>query len=121
MVKDRYGFIYKSYDDDCFYFELVEMLKKMLLCSVVILVEPGKLAQLAFAFVVTMFFMAAQMQLMPYLEDSDDSYATSTALSTILTLFAGIVIKARAGSELEETWVESLIINGILFICNVGV
>jgi len=120
-VLDRYGFIYKSYGHEAYYWEMVEMFKKFMLCSLTILIEPGKLAQLAFAFLVTMCFMAGHMQVLPFKDSEDDNFQSYSTLSTLLTLFAGILIKARSGDEqAEESAYEKALLSFILMLCNVG-
>ena len=37
----RYGFLFQSYEERCWWWELVELGRKLLLCSIVIFIEPG--------------------------------------------------------------------------------
>ena len=58
---DRYGFIYASYQPHAWYWEVVELVRKFMLVSLVIFVEPGTATQLAFAFMIAFAFLVAHV------------------------------------------------------------
>lgn len=92
-VQMRLGFLYNSYEPPAFWWECAELLKKFLLCSLIIFIDPGTLAQIAVAFVISIAFFVAEIFLSPYLEDNNDLYSFLSSLSTLLTLFCGLVLK----------------------------
>lgn len=109
-VVARYGFLYEMYRSPASggyvseYWETFEMLKKALLCSAVILVEPGKLGQLAFAFVVNMVFLVLHVKELPFKKEEDNEYQSYGLLSIALTIFAGILLKAKMGDQSADGW-----------------
>ena len=50
----------------CFYYELLELLRKLLLTSIVIFIDPGTTAQLGWAFFIEIIFLVAHVMLQPY-------------------------------------------------------
>ena len=90
----------------------------MLLCSVVILVDSGSLAQLAFAFVICTIFLVAHVLIRPFKTDADNSYQSTSLVSTLLTIFAGIMIKADMAEHTKGTY-DDFIITFVLMFCNV--
>jgi len=124
-TEDRLGFIYISYVPVAFYWELVELLKKFILSSVVIFIKPGTLAQVAFAYIVTLLFFLAQISVIPFGEMDDNFYNFISLLSTILTLFCGLVIMGvdatkLAGEQTDDPY-ENAAISVLLVGCNAGV
>jgi len=124
-TQDRLGFIYISYVPMAFYWELVELLKKFILCSVVIFIKPNTLAQVAFAFIVTLLFFLAQISVIPFDVVDDNFYNFISLLSTILTLFCGLVIMGvdatkLAGEQTDDPY-ENAAISMLLVGCNAGV
>ena len=62
----RVGMLLASYTPECWYFESVEMLRKFLLTSVVLVVAPNTRVQLWFGLVVSVGFMLLTATLRPY-------------------------------------------------------
>jgi hypothetical protein len=124
-TQDRLGFIYISYVPAAFYWELVELLKKFILCSVVIFIKPDTLAQVAFAFIVTLMFFLAQISVIPFDVVDDNFYNFISLLSTILTLFCGLVIMGvdatKLAGEATDDPYENYAISLLLVGCNGGV
>lgn len=95
FVESCFGFLYLSYDEWVPHWELVELLKKFVLCSVIIFVREGTTAQVAFAFLVTLCFFVAHILVLPFLKDEHDTYNTISLVSTLITLFCALVLKAQ--------------------------
>jgi len=96
---DRYGFIYASYQPHAWYWEVVELVRKFMLVSLVIFVEPGTATQLAFAFMIAFAFLVAHVYSKAYPEPSDDTYQLVSMISVVLTLYMGILLKLDMSGE----------------------
>jgi hypothetical protein len=96
------------------------MLKKFILTSLVILIQPGTLAQLAFAFIVSLVFLACSSQINPFVKGGDNDYMFYSTLSTVITLFSGILLKANIQEDSTGGY-EQALVTFILVACNLSV
>ena len=99
-VIGKYGFVYGSYVESAYYFELTELIRKLLLTGVVIFVAPGSLAQMAFAFIVTLFFLVFNIAVNAFVDKAEGGLMFNALLSTLMTIFCGILLKAQK-SQIE--------------------
>merc|ERR1712028_2376 len=52
-VQERFGMLYAGYEYRCWYYESLELLRKLVLSSVVIFVAPGTVSQIAIGLLVS--------------------------------------------------------------------
>jgi F0F1-type ATP synthase membrane subunit b/b' len=95
----RYGFFYMRYEEMYWYWEVTEMLRKFILCGVVIFIAQGSMLQLCFSIVTGAFFMAIHFKFQPFEDDLDDNLQTSALVANFLTLVTTILIR-------EQIWIQ---------------
>jgi hypothetical protein len=125
--RKRFGFIYGRYEPEYYWWELVEMTRKLLLTGGILFLAPGSVAQLACALVIAAYFMAAHIKCQPYADDDDDNlqvplYAlismisssllstpsdddnlqSCSLISTVLVLVLGIMIKSVSMQDADK-------------------
>ena len=67
-----YGSLYQSYRREYWYFEGVEMLKKMILAGGLVLVAPGTAAQVLIGLLIATAFLFLVLDWHPYDESTDN-------------------------------------------------
>ena len=115
-VVSKYGFVYSSYSEHAYWWELTELVRKLLLTGVVIFVAPGSLSQLAFAFLVNLFFFVLHINVDAFVERAESKLMFYSLLSTLITVFSGIILKGNHG-RVVNFW-ESAMITGVLMTSN---
>lgn len=106
----RYGFIFEQYNPDAFYWELLELLRKLMLTSLIMFVDPGSTAQLAWALAISTSFLVALIMVNPFKDESDGAFAFFAMLSIIIATSSGLVLRAQnAGDETTTTYSNVLI------------
>jgi hypothetical protein len=100
------AFISDGYRTDagriCLGWEVVEMIRKLLLTSAVIFCNKGSCMQISVAMLVSMFFLAFHMFHMPYETPMDNWLQVVALVSLLLMYFMGLIIKAQPA--LEQTY-----------------
>lgn len=133
--------IRQAYEKESYLWEVAELTKKapallpderchccllglqFCLCSLIIFINPGTLAQIAVAFIICFGFFVTEVQLKPYVEDLYDTFSFMSTISTLITLFSGLVLKGMQsmGDEEEGADVYSdTAIPVLLAVCNYG-
>ena len=89
----QYGSLFEGYEDDVWYWEIVEMLRKALLTGGLVLLLPGTSAQVLSGLLVCQFYMLFLTLKTPYKEPTDDWLQICASLQLLLTLLGGLVLK----------------------------
>eukprot|EP00946_MAST-07B_sp_MAST-7B-sp1_P000182 g182.t1 len=108
--RNTYAQLFASYDVKHFYFEGVEMMKKMILAGGLVLLSPGSSVQILVGIVVALAFFSAVLHLEPYEDSTDNKLQAFATLQILLTLLAGLVIQTDVNGEYEETTMSLLLI-----------
>ena len=93
------GFLTEEYNSAWFFWELVEVLKKLLLVGAMSVVLPGEINQLVIAFIVVLFFLVALMLARPYKRAEDDVIALTSGFSLVLFFFFSLILKFQTLTE----------------------
>jgi hypothetical protein len=93
-------FIYRMYTPDCWFWELIEMIRKFILTAAMLLVQDKSLAQLIAALGVSVFFLVAHVASFPFVKSSSNMLQSLCLLSVLVTLFFAIV--SKYGEDLER-------------------
>ncbi|KAF1335529.1 hypothetical protein FI667_g1090, partial [Globisporangium splendens] len=110
-VEARLGFIYA---DLHWWFEVVDLSRKLFLSGVIVFVQNGSVEQVLLALSVCLVTMWFLLYFQPYDEYSDNLIASVTQLQLFLTLWLGVMIRLNDMNE------ESLINKNLLSILLVG-
>ena len=115
-VFERYGFIFSTYSGRCFYWEIIEIVRKLFLVGVIIFIAPGTALQIAVALAVCFLALVINEKAEPF-EDKSDHWLQSGALYQLcVMLFAGLLYKyyqdacATSGDEDQRYLVLILLI-----------
>ncbi|KAL4170016.1 hypothetical protein KRP22_010925 [Phytophthora ramorum] len=113
-VQARLGFIYAEYSNDYWWFEVVDLSRKLFLSGVIIFVENGSVEQVLLALCVCLMTMWFLLYFQPYDGYSDNLIASITQLQLFFTLWLGVMIR------LNDLNTESLINVQLLSFVLVG-
>jgi hypothetical protein len=92
ILISRFGFLFVAYRIDCWWFEGVEMLRKLLMTSVLVFIRPGTPGQLSAGAMITFFFLLLGLFWRPFCSSTLDILNSGTLIAQFLTLFMGIMI-----------------------------
>ena len=89
------GQLFASYQTECWYWELVELLRKLVLTGALVFVDSGGSGQIAVGLLVAGFFLVGNLALSPYADPSVDRSAQAALIEIVLILFAGLLVKVE--------------------------
>ena len=94
--KGRYGVLYESFRDDCWWGQSVAYLRKFTLIGMVIFISPGSATQTTFAFCAAYFFMMYHMRCAPYCDTVVNRMQMISESTLTLTVFCGLGLQVSA-------------------------
>jgi hypothetical protein len=93
-----YGFLVDAYKPQHYYWESLDMARKLLLVGMVLLVERGSVTQVLIALVISFLFIAAQANLWPYKIQEDNRLRVFTEFHVFLTIAVALAFKTDLDS-----------------------
>uniref|UniRef100_A0A7S3BTB0 TRP C-terminal domain-containing protein n=1 Tax=Haptolina ericina TaxID=156174 RepID=A0A7S3BTB0_9EUKA len=95
----RYGLLYAKYRPDCWAWEIVELLRKLVLGGVLILISPGTVSQVWFSLIMCMLFVLLAVFFVPYKDGAVTFVSTACQLCTFLTLLCILALRTNLAEE----------------------
>jgi len=96
------SFLYREYRPECYYWEVMEMLRRFLLVGYAIVVQPGSIFQLGFAIAVSLVFLFAQLRTRPYLVPTDEFLASVSSLMMVVGFTVCIIFQYDSLVEAQQ-------------------
>ena len=81
---ESFSFLLDAFTFQCYYWETLDMLRKLLLVGLVLLVKRGSVAQNVVALVLSLAFFALQISTKPYKLQQDNIYRAATELHVFI-------------------------------------
>merc|ERR1711968_386203 len=91
-VYNRLGFIYYAYNEESWWYEVVELSRKVALNGLVALITPGGASQIIAGILVCFIYLFCVTSFGPYKAFSDNFLAILAHLQLFLTLFCGLLV-----------------------------
>ena len=95
-VMRRHGLLFAKYEPQCWWFELVELARKLALASLLEFVSPGSVSQIFFGIVVALIALLLTVFFAPYNDPRIDFVAMIANGSTLLTLICALALSHDA-------------------------
>jgi len=91
-VIDKIGFLFTMYEVKFWYFEAIEMIRKLLMTSVLVFIATGTPAQLAAGIVISFGSLLIYYSMRPFMSDALDSLQLYSICVQLINLFYGILL-----------------------------
>jgi hypothetical protein len=123
------AFFYFDYRAECFYWEAIECMRKLLLTGVAVLVVPGSLMQVMAAMFVVVLYIVALLVYKPYRKERDNHIALTLYGMLAVTFVCGLLLKVEDGFEgngkyslgFNTTWITVVLIFTVLSVLAGGI
>jgi hypothetical protein len=105
-LRESLSFVSDGYRDGGIqpYWEVLEMLRKLCLSSVVLAFEKGSALQISAATIVSVFFLVLHVSFEPFERASDNRLQTLALSSLFGTYFLGILLQVKASSSQNKAF-----------------
>ena len=92
LAIQRMGFLIKNYDARLWYFEIIDMMRKLMMTSVVVFIYPGSSAQIAAALVISILSALYVQHAQPFLDHRIGNTQAFSLMAHSLTLVYAIML-----------------------------
>jgi serine/threonine protein kinase/ankyrin repeat protein len=102
---ESFGFLMDAYKFNCYYWEVLDLLRKLLLVGLVLLVDRGSVAQNIVALILSFGFSVLQASTQPYKLQQDNAFRAATEAHVFLVIAAGLALHSDLDNEqIDESW-----------------
>ena len=121
-VLDGQQFLFDSYLPKCWYFEIVECIRRLSLTALPILFLRSSVVQIVLVLLASLGFSALYMSLHPYEHHSDNTVAILSQWAVSMTVVGALCMKVNANSENGDEFDRQLvailliIVNSMIFV-----
>ena len=95
LIVNRFGFLFVAYRVNFWWWEGVEMSRKLLMTSILVFVMPGTTGQLAMGSMITFLFLLLNLFWQPYCSPGLNSFASVSLIAQFATLVRSCMRKAH--------------------------
>jgi flagellar biosynthesis protein FliQ len=104
------GFLFAAYHCGCWYWEALELGRKLILTSVLALVQPGSATQVVVGLLISFLMLLLNLRMKPFHEDTLNFVNTIAQLNLFFLLFAALLLKVRVdGSGADSTFFTAIV------------
>ena len=104
------GFLFSVYNSRCWYWESVELVRKLILTSILALISPGSAGQVVVGCLVALFALLANIKLKPFAERSLNFVNQMAQLTLFLFLFVALLLKVNLDGDSSATFFTSIVV-----------
>ena len=104
------AFLFAAYRIDCWYWEVVELVRKLLLTSILALIAPGSAGQVVVGILISFFALLATLIKAPYAQPRLNTVAQVAQLNLFFLLFVGLLLKLNVDGEADSDFFGGIVI-----------
>ncbi|XRB24266.1 ABC transmembrane type-1 domain-containing protein [Pseudoscourfieldia marina] len=93
------GFIFASYHSSAWFFELVDLARKLVLTGLLVFVDPGGISQLVVGLLVCLSMLLYSQHLRPFVDNAVDQANFHANVLLFVVLFAGLLLQNNAETQ----------------------
>ena len=101
VMRERFGILYLSYTENCYYFEFIDLYRRVVLTSVILVFSDDPTFQLFLAILVSVVWLAILMYMKPYKLTWDNNTAILFACHLIMILIIGMTLKLYDSDDIH--------------------
>eukprot|EP01112_Ceratiomyxa_fruticulosa_P000834 TRINITY_DN1076_c0_g2_i1.p1 TRINITY_DN1076_c0_g2~~TRINITY_DN1076_c0_g2_i1.p1 ORF type:complete len:917 (+),score=160.47 TRINITY_DN1076_c0_g2_i1:59-2752(+) len=98
-IRSRFGFLYYQYKLKYFYWEIIELIRRLFLTAIVIFVGRGTPTQFVIADLISFVAVVAQLIFLPFVIPGDNWIHLASLIAIYFTLFYGLLQRLNALSQ----------------------
>ena len=102
LLSDATVFLWREYEPDFFWWDLMEMFRRFVLVGVMVQVERGTIMQLAFGAFYSLAHLMLQVQCMPFKDTTDDYLSNACTLLQTIFFLCLMIAKVATLSDYPE-------------------
>ncbi|GMH69242.1 hypothetical protein TrST_g1107 [Triparma strigata] len=113
------SFLYSAYEPECWYFEIVETMRKLVLTGGLIFLGPGTSEQIAISMIICLGAIRIFSGFKPYVKQSHDSFSEVSQWQVFFVMLSAMMIKTKL--DVGETSSEQAKTQTFYDVCLVGI
>eukprot|EP01051_Picozoa_sp_SAG22_P007310 SAG22_NODE_510_length_9598_cov_6.080114_4_plen_700_part_00 len=116
----EYGFLLKAYSSRNYFFESIDMLRKLIVVGILVVVDRGSVAQVTCAAMLSFAFSMLQFKIWPYKMTVDNRFKAAVEAQIFFTILIALLLKCNLDEEMVgEGFYDAVVVT--MFMVNVPI
>jgi hypothetical protein len=118
QYRAKYRLLFQYYKWNRWYFEFIELFRKIIMCGALVLFAPGSTSQVATGVIVCLAYYVCVVNLSPMNSVVDNALNQVASIQIVVTLMAGMLLKASQNDASTFSEFELFVLEVLLVILN---
>ena len=114
IIGEQIEFLHRSYEGRCWYWEVLETIRRLLLTAVVSIVDAGSNDQVIFSIVIAVAYMKLYAYFQPFADKKDDMLQEIAQYQIFFTLFIALILRGQL--LIGDVWITGM--DAVLIVLN---
>ena len=114
IIGEQIEFLHRSYEGRCWYWEVLETIRRLLLTAVVSIVDAGSNDQVIFSIVIAVSYMKLYAYFQPFADKKDDMLQEIAQYQIFFTLFIALILRGQL--LVGDVWIIGM--DAVLIVLN---
>ena len=114
----EFGTLYMQYEPRFWYWEIVVIVKKMMLTGAMTVIAPGTSLQIVIALLIVLINMLLVLKLAPFVDEADDWLSFLTSFQMLTTLLGGLIMAMDTTEANSRTYTDPDSMGSLLVFVN---
>ena len=111
LKTSSFKFLWRDYEPRCYYWEFVEVVRRVFFTALLAAIDPESKLQLALALFISFIYLEAYTEFRPFLKSDDDTVATIAAWSIVITLMVCFMIRTETSlHDKDLQWIVAVVL-----------
>jgi len=105
LMTEKYGSIFEAYTPECYYYDLIDLMRRLILTGGLILVgQDQAVAQIFLGILVNSMWLCLVLYSKPYLSSWDTLLSASLSFVLTITLVSGVCVRLYSLTDLNDEY-----------------
>ena len=119
--RQQFAPLVEDYRNDCYYWEALEMFRKIMLTGLLIFFSPGSIFQLVLGLMVSAVFLVLSVRTQPFTSRFNNRFKVATDVAIMTTFCVAVLMNKHVDSSQEPTWMSRSLFDAVFAVINIWV
>jgi hypothetical protein len=119
--RQQFSPLVDDYRNECYYWEALEMFRKIMLTGLLIFFSPGSIFQLVLGLLVSAAFLVLSVRIQPFTSRFNNRFKVATDVAIMTTFAIAILMNGHVDTSNEPSWMSKNVFDAVFAIINIWI
>lgn len=119
--RQQFAPLVEDYRNDCYYWEALEMFRKIMLTGLLIFFSPGSIFQLVLGLLISAVFLVLSVRIQPFTSRFNNRFKVATDVAIMATFSVAVLMNKHVDSSQEPSWMSKTLFDAVFAFVNIWI